>query len=238
MRPIHQERLSITKTRPFFIRCGTAALLAGWPLITGTAEVSASQALDIVKPVASCASLAATDLTSIGGEGSKVTAATETTSDGIPICSVEGTLAPTINFQVLLPSETWTQRYLQAGCGGLCGNITLRSGASDGCQVLTDGSFVMAATDLGHQGQDASWGLDPQKRTDFAYRAQHLTSKAARTLIAAYCGQGEKFSYFNGCSDGGREVSMEAQRFPDDFDGIVSGGPAMLFQVQNTLHHG
>lgn len=228
----------MSSTRSLFIRCGMAALLTGWPLITGTAEASPAQTLNIIKPVASCASLASTDLAGIGGEGSKVTAATETTSDGIPVCSVEGTLAPTIGFQVLLPAQTWTQRYLQVGCGGLCGNITLRSGASDGCQVLTDGGFVMAATDMGHQGQDASWGLDPQKRADFAYRAQHITAKAARALIAAYYGQGEKFSYFNGCSDGGREALMEAQRFPDDFDGIVSGAPAMLFQVQNTLHHG
>ncbi|WP_171060884.1 tannase/feruloyl esterase family alpha/beta hydrolase [Poseidonocella sp. HB161398] len=198
----------------------------------------AAAELPTVPPAASCASLSGTDLAAIGGDGSAVTGAEETTSDGIAVCSVTGTLAPEINFQVLLPMETWTQRYLQVGCGGLCGNITLRSGASAGCQVLNDGGFVMAATDMGHTGNSGEWGLDAQKRADFAYRAQHATAEAAKSLIAAFYGQEAAYSYFNGCSDGGREALMEAMRFPGDFDGIVAGAPAMLFQVQNTLYHG
>ena len=200
---------------------------------------AAAQAdLGVITPTASCAGLSATDMTAIGGPGSKITAATETTSDGIPVCSVTGTLAPAVNFQVLLPVESWSQRYLQVGCGGLCGRITLQSGAASGCQVLNDGGFVMAATDMGHSGQDASWGEDAQKRSDFAWRAQHLTAQAAKTLIRAYYGQDAAYSYFNGCSDGGREALMQAMRFPKDFDGVIAGAPAMLFQVQNTLFHG
>lgn len=201
----------------------------------------APEGLAIVEPVATCASLAAVDLSGIGGDGSAVTSATETTSDGIKVCLVEGKLAPQINFQVLLPTKTWTQRYLQVGCGGLCGSITLRSGASDGCKVLSDGGFVMAATDMGHSGgmsDDGSWGLNRQQRVDFAFRAQHATADASEALIRAFYGQPQKYAYFNGCSDGGREALMEAMRFPDDFDGIVAGAPAMLFQVQNTLYHG
>lgn len=198
----------------------------------------AGAALPVVAPVMSCAGLLETDLTPIGGDGSAITAAEETTSDGIPVCLVTGKLAPEINFQVLLPTESWTQRYLQVGCGGLCGNITLRSGASAGCQVLNDGGFVMAATDMGHSGNGGEWGLDPQKRADFAYRAQHLTAEAAKALIADFYGQDAAYRYFNGCSDGGREALMEAMRYPDDFDGVIAGAPAMLFQVQNTLYHG
>lgn len=128
---------------------------------------------------------------------------------------------------------------MQVGCGGLCGSITLDSGASDGCQVLDDGGFVLAATDMGHNAQDPdSWGEDHQKRVDFAYRAQHITSNAARKLIKIFYGQSEKYSYFNGCSDGGREALMQAQRYPGDFDGIIAGAPALIFQVQNTLYHG
>jgi hypothetical protein len=186
----------------------------------------------------SCADLVKQDLTAIGGDGSQVTTAEETTSDGIAVCSVTGTLAPKIGFQVILPSQTWTQRYLQVGCGGLCGNITLQSGASAGCAVMSAGGFVMAATDMGHSGQDAAWGLDDQQRQDFAHRAQHLTALASKALIQAFYGQAPAYSYFNGCSDGGREAIMEAMRYPDDFDGIIAGAPAMLFQVQNTLHHG
>ncbi|MGN7870628.1 tannase/feruloyl esterase family alpha/beta hydrolase [Paracoccus sp. 22332] len=217
------------------LRALIALLLALSPL-----AAVAQAPLGVVTPVASCASLAETDLTAIGGAGSAVTAAEETESGGIPVCSVQGTLAPTITFQVLLPLETWTQRYLQVGCGGLCGQITLQSGASDGCAVLNDGGFVMAATDMGHAGgmtDDGSWGLDAQKRVDFAYRAQHLTAEAAKALIRAFYGQPQEYAYFNGCSDGGREALMEAMRFPDDFDGVIAGAPAMLFQVQNTLYH-
>lgn len=196
--------------------------------------------LPVVKSASSCASLSGADLTTIGGADSMITEAAETTSGGIKVCSVKGTLAPAINFQVLLPTETWTQRYMQLGCGGLCGQITLTVGAADGCKINNDGGFVIAATDMGHSGgmdDDGSWGLDAQKRIDFAYRAQHLTGEAAKLLIKTFYGQPQKYAYFNGCSDGGREALMEAMRFPDDFDGVIAGAPAMLFQVQNTLYH-
>ena len=91
---------------------------------------------------------------------------------------------------------------------------------------------------MGHQGNDPSFGRDPQLRVDFAYRGMHITALAAKKLLSVYYGQSESYSYFDGCSDGGREALMEAQRYPEDFDGIPAGAPAMLFQVQNSLHHG
>ena len=194
--------------------------------------------LEIVYPITSCDSLTQIDLTDVGGNKSSITEAHETMSNNITVCSVKGTLEPAVNFRVLLPLNTWTQRYLQVGCSGLCGSITLRSGASDGCQLLMNGGFAMAATDMGHSFADnSSWGLDTQKRVDFAYRAQHITSRAVRKIIRKFYGQSERYSYFNGCSDGGREALMEAQRYPGDFDGIIAGAPAMLFQVQNTIYH-
>lgn len=217
-----------------FLAAIAAFALAGAPVLAQTGPSD----LAVVTPVADCADLAGIDLTAIGGAGSKVTAAEETTSDGIAVCSVIGRLAPQINFQVLLPTGTWTQRYLQVGCGGLCGSITLRSGASAGCQVLNDGGFVMAATDMGHSSPSGEWGLDDRQRADFAYRAQHVTAEAAKALTQAFYGQPAQYSYFNGCSDGGREALVEAMRYPGDFDGIIAGAPAMLFQVQNTLFHG
>lgn len=207
-------------------------------LILPGAAFAQTANLPAVPAVSSCADLAKTDLVGIGGAGSTVTKAEETTSDGIAVCSVEGTLAPQIHFQALLPKTTWTQRYLQVGCGGLCGSITLRTGASSGCAILTDGGFVMAATDTGHSGMGADWGLDDGLRADFAHRAQHVTALAVKALIQSFYGQAPTYSYFNGCSDGGREALMEALRYPTDFNGIVAGAPAMLFQVQNTLHHG
>lgn len=202
------------------------------------ADAAPGKVLPAIKAVQSCEALASVDLAAIGGAGSKITAAREKDSNGLKFCEVEGTLAPSIGFRVDLPVSTWTQRYMQIGCGGLCGMINLEVGAASGCVPVTDGNFVLAGTDMGHQGNDASFGRDPQKRVDFAYRAQHLTALVSKTLIAAYYGQKPAYSYFNGCSDGGREAVMEALRYPDDFNGIIAGAPAMLFQLQNSLHHG
>jgi len=233
-------------TKKLYIIAAASIVLVAW-LMVGTyvvsttfhAEIAHKKQMDIVYPITSCDSLMQVDMTDIGGAGSKITAAQETTTFGISLCTVNGTLAPAVNFQVTLPLKTWTQRYLQLGCGGLCGSISLMSGASDGCQVLMGGGFVSAATDMGHTQNDPdSWGEDQQKRADFAYRAQHITALAAKKLIKSFYGQSEKYSYFNGCSDGGREALMEAQRYPEDFDGIIAGAPAMLFQIQNTLYHG
>jgi feruloyl esterase len=194
--------------------------------------------LEVVLPAKSCADLLQVGLDDIGGLGSKVTRAAETAGEGVPTCSVEGLLAPGIGFQVLLPTKTWTQRYLQLGCGGLCGGISLKAGAADGCAPLQAGAFVLASTDMGHQGMGGEFGRDPQRRADFAYRGVHVTALAAKKLIRAFYGRSQAYSYFNGCSDGGREALVEAQRYPEDFNGIVAGAPAMNFQVQNSLYHG
>ena len=195
--------------------------------------------LPVVKPASSCAALSAVDLTGIGGSGSRVvTAQQEVKDDGVAVCAVEGVLAPSVGFRVELPTQTWTQRYLQVGCGGLCGRISLEPAAADGCVPFESNRFVVASTDMGHQGNGGAFGADPQKRADFAHRGVHLTAIASKTLIEAFYGQQPAYSYFSGCSDGGREALIEAQRYPDDFDGIVAGAPAMNFQVQNSLLHG
>jgi len=184
-----------------------------------------------------CADLLAVDLTDVGGAGSRVSRAAEAEDGGVAVCAVEGTLAPSIGFKVRLPLATWTGRYLQAGCGGLCGMTSLRVGAADGCAPLEASGFVVASTDMGHQGMGGDFGRDPQKREDFAHRAVHLTAVAVKKIIRAFYGRDAERSYFSGCSDGGREALVEAQRYPADFDGIVAGAPALNFQVQNSLYH-
>ena len=96
---------------------------------------------------------------------------------------------------------------------------------------------MIASTDMGHQGMGGEFGQDPQKREDFAHRGVHLTAVASKKLIRALYGRDAAHAYFTGCSDGGREALVEAQRYPGDFDGIVAGAPAMNFQVQNSLYH-
>ncbi|WP_374320429.1 tannase/feruloyl esterase family alpha/beta hydrolase [Aquabacterium sp.] len=194
--------------------------------------------LQSVTPVTSCERLVKVNLVAVGGRGSKVQTAERRGEGAAAVCLVTGVLAPSITFQVSLPMQGWTQRFLQVGCGGLCGRVSLEVGAADGCVPLKANGFVLAGTDMGHQGgMDGSFAKDPQKRVDFAYRAQHLTALAAKRLIQVFYGQAQRHAYFSGCSDGGREALMEAQRFPDDFDGIIAGAAAMNFQSQNGLYH-
>jgi feruloyl esterase len=143
---------------------------------------------------------------------------------------VTGIARPTtdsdIRFEVAIPQGgAWNGRYVQVGNGGFAGSI-YESGL---LKALAMG-YAAAGTDDGHQsriGTDASWAMGhPQKVIDFGYRALKETTDAAKAIILAYQGRGPKFSYFQGCSDGGREALMEAQRFPADFDGIVAGDPA------------
>ncbi len=185
-----------------------------------------------------CSALLSVDLVAIGGEGSRFTRVTEGVRGGVEICSVEATLAPSVGFHLELPTKTWTQRYLQVGCSGLCGSVSLKAGAADGCPLLDTNGFAIASTDMGHDRPGGDFGSDPLKRADFAYRAVHLTNITAKRLIATFYGRPADRSYFSGCSDGGREGLMEAERFPADFDGIVAGAPVLSFEVQNSFVHG
>jgi len=208
------------------------------------AHASAAQdglaALATLKPVMDCAAVSQLDLSSAVGAATRVVAAASRQDEGHEVCEVKGEIAPHITFLARLPEQGWSQRYLQTGCGGLCGVLDIRADHAEGCSVMGDGSLVLASTDMGHQGKfmgDGEFGRDPQARIDFAYRGVHLTAVAVQALIKQFYGQPARYRYFSGCSDGGREALMEAQRYPDDFDGIAAGAPAMNFQVQNSFYH-
>ncbi len=167
---------------------------------------------------AECAALAARSfpLTTIG-------AATWMPAGALPEhCRVEGVIGPgAIRFAVQLPSA-WNGKLYHQGGGGYVGSIP-NAGAG-----LARG-YATAATDTGHQGSglDATWALDnPQAKVDFGYRAIHMTTATAKEIALAYYGSGPGRSYFVGCSRGGGQGLMEAQRFPGDFDGILVGAPA------------
>ncbi|MBV8935039.1 MAG: tannase/feruloyl esterase family alpha/beta hydrolase [Alphaproteobacteria bacterium] len=152
-----------------------------------------------------------------------------TTNTGLPqFCRVAGTATPTsdslINFEVWIPTDSsFNGKYEQLGCGGFCGSI----GYSAIANAIKRG-YAAAATDDGSQaGGLATFALGhPEKITDFGYRALKETTDKSKAIITALTSQGPQRSYFNGCSDGGREALMEAQRYPDDFDGIIVGSPA------------
>lgn len=212
-------------------------LLAILVMVVGALSLRGADLLAIA-PEMDCEQLKSADLSGVADAPIHIVAAEKVTSaKPAPYCKVTGFVEPHVSFEVRLPLTTWTQRYLQTGCGGLCGHLGIHVENDQGCEVAEHGEFALASTDMGHEGNSPEWGDDPRLRTDFAYRGVHVTALVAKALIKRYYGQPARYSYFAGCSDGGREALMEAQRFPEDFDGITAGAPAMNFITQNTFYH-
>jgi len=196
--------------------------------------------LAAIPPVLACADVTGLDLSGVADAPVTIRSATVvSTGAPAPYCEVRGTIAPADTIVVRLPVNGWTQRYVQTGCGGLCGSANINYPQASTCPVIADGTVASATTDMGHQGlNDGSWAAgNPQAQIDFSYRGVHETAKVAKAIITAFYGRQPVYSYFDGCSDGGREALMEAQRYPGDFDGIAAGAPANNMAVQNTFHH-
>jgi len=141
-------------------------------------------------------------------------------------CRVAATLKPTsdsdIKMEVWLPASGWNGKFQAVGNGGWGGVISY---AAMG-EALRRG-YATSSTDTGHVGGSGSFALGhPEKLIDYAYRSEHEMTVKAKKIIAAYFGDGPKRSYWNGCSAGGRQGLKEAQRYPEDFDGIIAGAPA------------
>jgi feruloyl esterase len=200
---------------------------------------AAAQELAPLPPVITCSQVAQIDVSLTVGVPTHVVRVEEIRADGAkPYCKVEGLIDPKIHFELRLPTEGWTQRYLQVGCGGLCGFLVVRLEHANGCVPVDQAEVALAATDMGHTGMAGKWAAgDRGAKVDFGYRAVHLTAIAAKAIIARFYNRPARYSYFSGCSDGGREALIEAQRFPEDFDGIAAGAPALNFTVQNSFYH-
>jgi hypothetical protein len=171
-----------------------------------------------------------------GGQAQVVTATTVPAAGTVSgYCEVAGTIGG-ISFTLRLPTTDWNGRYFQTGCGGFCGAVPI---ASCG-QALTRG-FAVAAEDSGHTGTqgDGSWALDNHRaEIDFGYRSPHVTAQAGKALTERFYGRAPSYSYFQGCSTGGRQALSEVQRYPDDFDGVVAGAPALYQNYLAPLSQG
>jgi feruloyl esterase len=149
-----------------------------------------------------------------------------------PFCRVQGVSKPSadsnIRFEVWLPQpDAWNRKFLSTGEGGFAGQLNYQRNGMDGAmdELLRRG-YATASTDTGHQSSDQWWAVGhPEKAVDYLYRAKHVTTVAAKAIIAAYYGQAPARSYFSSCSNGGRQGLIEAQRYPDDFDGLIIGAP-------------
>jgi hypothetical protein len=196
---------------------GSGAALAA----PATAPVDAN-----AKAAMECAALKTTDFTQIEGAATSVTTAEIVPASGgtKEYCRVVGYVQPQIGFELRLPTQSWNGRYFQVGCGGLCGVINIQN-----CGDALAKDFAVAANNMGHVGdfwKEPIWGSDPQLRQDYGKRSTHAMAVASKAIIAAYYGAKPAYSYFRGCSTGGREGLSEAQHFPGDFNGIIAGDPA------------
>ena len=223
-------------------------LLSGFLLFGGSFAVAASsgpnQAHTAVESITDhCARLAKLDL-----PNASITAATAVaagTFDGprqaysgadmsalykmLPaFCRVVVQAKPTadsnIGIEVWMPLNGWNGKLQGQGNGGFAGIID-----DVGLGAAVAQGYAAAGTDAGHVGSpiDAAWALGhPEKVIDFGHRGIHEMTRVAKTVVQQFYGDAPKRSYFDGCSDGGREALMEAQRYPDDYDGILAGAPA------------
>jgi feruloyl esterase len=176
------------------------------------------------------------ELASINLPATVITSAEEVTGSFTPgggeaipdlpsFCRVAGRISPAVHFEVWLPVDDWNGKFQGVGNGANGGSI--RYGAM--AEALRRG-YATASTDTGHSttnARDARWAMGhPELVEDFGFRAIHLTAQHAKRVVAAFYGTPPTYSYFDACSTGGRQGLMEAQRFPDDYDGIVAGAPA------------
>ena len=154
-----------------------------------------------------------------------------------PHCKVSGIIGTEINFELLLPSN-WNSRFVMGGGSGFAGSIFNMASSS-----INDG-YATSGTDTGHKGHvlKADWALNNMERqVNFGHLAVHRTAVISKEIIRQYYCSEIAYSYFWGCSRGGGQGMMEAQRYPEDFDGIVAGAPGFNWiafgakDIQNSL---
>jgi len=184
------------------------------------------------RPKATCGSLQSLTDYEMSVTSAKVVAAT---ADMPEHCRVHVLIQPKLNIEVNLPAA-WNGRFYMFGNGGFAGESFDSAGRMTDLRRGLKAGFAVASTDTGHAAAEepgGSFAKSRQELVDFAFRAVHLTAETAKTVIRAYYGDGPTKSYFDGCSQGGREGLILAQRFPKDFDGIIAGSPTMDFTHGN-----
>jgi len=126
--------------------------------------------------------------------------------------------------EMWLPMQNWNGKFMGVGNGGFAGSIQGRTNEMPPALRL---GYATAGTDTGHQDQGGAWAIGhPDKMIDFGYRATHEMTLKAKQIVKAFYDENAKYSYFKGCSTGGRMAMMEAQRYPNDYDGIIAGSLA------------
>ncbi len=208
------------KTRPALVTV-SAKLAAASPTIPATMTCSALATLP--------------SLVTIPGNPTSIDTATDVAASGTnpEYCDIKGMIAPQTHFEMKLPDKTWQGRYLQNGCGGYCGAVSAQSFPQP-CDTELGGDFAMATDDEGHTSDSGIGGAglfafnSQDLRQEYGYESEHSLAVVAKAIIKDFYGVGPNYSYFDGCSDGGREAMEVAERYPTDFNGIIAGAPEII----------
>jgi feruloyl esterase len=163
-----------------------------------------------IPAVLSCAALAREDFTQLAEAPTAITSAQEVAAVPNPpaYCEVNGYVQPQVVFELRLPLTAWNGRYFQTGCGVNCGQLRISE-----CDGPLAGGFAVAAQNMGHTGIPAGpalWASDSSARLDYGPRSPHVTAVAAKAILQRFYGRPAAFSYFRGCSTGGRQGLSEA----------------------------
>ena len=198
-------------------------------VLFAAAPLYAQEPATVTAPAGACASLKSTHIDDV--KLAEVVDAPDSLAHGdlarTPHCRVTGVIGKELLFVVTLPNK-WNQRLLMGGNGGFAGTINRAVARS------TNDGYVTVSTNTGHadpaDGEGGKWALNnPERQINYAYLGVHRTVDVAKQLAKAFYGAEPRYSYFDGCSNGGRQGLMEVERYPEDFDGVVAGAPAIPF---------
>lgn len=237
-----RQRLMPRMTLSAFLAVAMLLALAGSQALGSTSKAasgttltasytSTSAGVTVASASTRCPALAQHNFTGMAAAPTVISSAALTATNGNTYCEVQGYVAPQVQFQLMLPVQAWNRNLLFVGCGGFCGNVALNvvhAGNTDNYAVVAENQGHYSPSEL-----DGVWAWNNLPgQVDWGYRAVHVVTLASKQIIDTFYGSMPKFSYFDGCSDGGREGLMEAQRYPRDFNGIAAGDPNWL---QNYL---
>jgi feruloyl esterase len=208
---------------------GLGAIAAGLALLTNNmiAPPATAQPMPI-----QCAAIATAGFRAVSSVITSAALATDT-STGTPhsVCDIKGLIGGTEHFELKLPPTGWQGQYVQEGCADYCGQVSTSIVPIAGytCANAYNGLIATGSDDMGHTSTDlvdASWGAnDFAARVVFGRTSEHRLAQTAKAVITRYYGSPPRYSYFDGCSTGGREAMVLAENYPDDFDGIIAGAP-------------
>lgn len=207
-----------------------SAFLLLWPITFASAQ-TARTGRAIAKPASStsCEDIRSRDLSGLQDAPTQVLSSRVVAASGdVPAhCEVSGFIAPQIGFELRLPTATWNSKFMEVGCGGYCG--TMAGGSTAWCLDAVRRGYACIITDQGHKGipERAIWAYNNlQAKFDWGIRASHVASVVGKAISQVYYGRTHSKAYFMGCSGGGRQALVEAQLYPDDFDGIIAMDPS------------